>query len=106
MSIEQLKNLLNDMYKMDLCLPPITLKWKREFREKSYSKWAVEELELYIVERLYPRQWASIDEYTDIIKDFVQKMDRYCWFKESNGKIFSIAKTTALDVLDLFNAML
>lgn len=105
MNIEQFKILLNDMYKMDLCMPPIALKWKNTFIQKSYSKWALEELERYIIDRLYPRQWASIDEYTDIINDFIQKMDYYCWLNESNGKIFSIAKTMALDVLDLFYAM-
>ena len=48
MSIEQLTLILYDTYLMDLRYPPVLGKPSDEFKEASYTQWAIDELLDYV----------------------------------------------------------
>lgn len=104
MSIEQFKLILCDMYKMDVWIPPY-FKWKTEFRKASYSIWAVDELERYVTDRLYPRKSGTVDELIKLTSEFVNKTRVYSKISPKTKVTFSIAQNIATDVLELLHAM-
>lgn len=104
MSIEQFKLILCDMYQMDVWFPPF-FKWKTEFRKTSYSIWAVDELERYVTDRLYPRKNGTIDEFIRFTSEFINKTRAYSKINPKTNVTFSIAQNIATDVLELLHAM-
>jgi hypothetical protein len=104
MSITQFEWLLRDTYEFDLCAPkstfPIT-----DFKDISYLRWAIDELEEYILCRLYPGIDDSIEGFIDIITDFVEEMDTYSRLNPQTSKMFSIARDTGSDICESLIAM-
>jgi len=83
---------------------------KDRFGGRSYSRWAAYELQGHIIEeslRLPPHLTITGREQKtpiEIIEEFISEMD---YFSEMNGNIrsqfiFSVAKETAKEILDLF----
>lgn len=105
MSIEQLELILCDMYQMDAWYPPLFSKQKQEFKKASYSQWAVDELKIYIADRLYPKTVAPIERYIEITRDFISDVSYYARLNSKNSLPFLIARDMALDIQDLFHAM-
>lgn len=106
MSIEQLELILCDMYQMDAWTPPLRFKWKNEFDEACYSRWALNELKEYIAKGLYPRAEGSLHEICALTKEFTMKMARYARTNKKSRLIFQSAYKVAADVLDLLHAMM
>ncbi len=105
MSIDQLDLILYDMYCMDAWLPPLFGKWTDEFKKASYSQWAVDELREFIVERIYPRTYGSIEEFCELTHEFAIRMTRYSRMNQNTSQIFRYASSMAADILDLLHAM-
>lgn len=80
-------------------------KYKDEFRRISYSTWAVEELERYVVQRLYPLKTARIKTFIEIIKDFYKILVSYSKIHQFNNSMFIIASDVVKDVLEILQAM-
>jgi hypothetical protein len=104
MSIEQLKLMVYDMFEMDLYIPESTF-YKSDFKKASYTVWAVDELEDYILRCLYPRTSGSIDECIKIIEDFASLMNRYSKFNSYTEQMFSVARDIATDIREMLLAM-
>lgn len=68
---------------------------KYQFNQCSFSKWATDELYLYIKKR--PETPALIS-----IEEFIKKMDEYACLNINVSYIFSIAHDIAEDILDIF----
>lgn len=105
MSIDKLKLILYDTYQMDVLVPFPSYKLKEEFNKVSYSKWAVDELENYIVKKMYPLTSGSIDEFCAITYEFMMKMTQYSRVNKRTSQIFQTASAVAADILDLLRAM-
>ena len=105
MSIDQLELILYDMYHMDAWMPPLFGKWTEEFKKRSYSQWAVDELKDFIAERIYPRTSGSIDEFCELAHEFMVKMFAYSKVNPRTSQIFKSAGNMAVDILDLLRAM-
>ena len=105
MSIDQLDLILDDMYRMDLWLPPLYGKWIKDYEKTSYSQWAVDELRDFIAEQIYPRTEGSIKEFYNLTYEFMMKMSQYSKVSPKTHLIFQTAKQKASDVLDLLQAM-
>lgn len=73
---------------------PIRYPDKRYFQYISYSKWTANEL-LNMV-----RNQKDIPP-TIIVEDFIKKLDRYSCQDSNTSYMFSVAKDTAENVLDL-----
>lgn len=104
MSIEQLDLLLCDTYQMDAWFP-FGWKWKKELEKSSYSVWAIDELERYIVGRLYPKKSGTVEDFIIFVGDFRRMMDRFSKINPDNNFMFSVAADISTDVLDLLHAM-
>lgn len=98
MSISDLRLLFAD-YAMDMQLPKDIPKYRENFKNASYSKWAVNELQMYIIRKQYQSPIASTKEFIKMMDNFAQKG------RKENQPIFFIAKAVATDILDIFNAM-
>lgn len=83
---------------MDMQLPKDIPKYREHFKNASYSRWAVNELLMYIIRRkeLSP---------TESTKEFIRLMDDFADRTEKDKPMFLIAKSVATDILDIFNAM-
>lgn len=86
-------------YVMDMQLPKDIPKYREDFKNASYSKWAVNELQMYIIRKQDRSPIASTKEFIRMIDDFAKRSNK------NDKPIFSIAKSVATDILDIFNAM-
>ena len=84
---------------MDMQLPKDIPKYRENFKNTSYSKWAVDELQMYIIRKQDQSPIASTKEFIRMMDNFAKRS------KKDNKPIFSIAKAVATDILDIFNAM-
>ena len=105
MSIEELKRLLYDMYQMDVFMPPLTANWEYEFKNMSYSIWAVNEIIEFIAKRIYPNIYASMDIICETTQEFISNVSKYSKMNAETYQVFSSAKNMAITVLDLLEAM-
>lgn len=105
MTIDELALLLYDVYQMDIWTPPPMFKWKEDFKEASYSDWAVEEFKRYAAKQLYPRTGGTVEEFIEIAREFRDKMIFFSDLNSTNRKLFSIALGMAENILDLLRAM-
>lgn len=105
MSIEDLEQLLYDMYQMDVYMPPLFGKWKDEFENISYSLWAVDELKDFITKSIYPRTYGSVEEFCELTYNFMMKMAHYSKINPNTYHIFHNAEYMTLAILDLLHAM-
>lgn len=115
MSIEELRLILFDMYVMDALTPPLI--WKQhldiaertvDFKQASYSKWAIDEVQEYIAKGLYPCEYGPIEKFSKLTYEFMMKMSDYAHDSDDNDDmrlIFQTASSVAADILDLLNAM-
>lgn len=101
MSIEQFEWLL---YEFDSCAPKSTYSIT-DFKDTSYLRWAIDELEEYIICRLYPGIDDSIEGFVNIITDFVEEMDTYSKLNPQTSKMFSIARDIGSDIRESLIAM-
>lgn len=104
MSIEQLELILSDTYQMDAWFP-FGWKWKKELEKSSYSVWAIDELKRYIVGRLYPKKFGSVEDLIIFVGDFRRMMNQFSKINPDNNFMFSVAVDISTDVLDLLHAM-
>ena len=73
--------------------------WREQYFEQwSYSRWACKELIRRIKIKMKSRP-------IDVVEDFVREMSDYSRKKSSSSFMFSVAKGTAEDILDIFLAM-
>lgn len=105
MSIDELERLLYDMYQMDICMPPLFGGWIEEFEKTSHRMWAINEIKNYIVKQIYPRTYATIDEFCELTQKFIDKTTRYSKMNPKNQQIFQAVRDMAIDVLDFLKAM-
>ena len=105
MSIDQLDLILDDMYRMDVWLPPLYGKWVKDYEKTSYSQWAVDELRDFIAEQIYPRTEGSIEEFCKLTRKFMVKTINYAKINPDTSLIFQSASETAANILDLLKAM-
>lgn len=115
MSIEELRLILFDMYVMDALTPPLI--WKQhldiaertvDFKQASYSKWAIDEVQEYIAKGLYPCEYGPIEKFSKLTYEFMMKMSDYAHDSDDNDDmrlIFQTASSVAADILDMLNAM-
>ena len=105
MSIEQFDLILCDLYRVDTWMPPLFGKWMDEYKETSYSLWAIDELRDFIADRLFPLTEGSIEEFSNLTYEFMMKMSLYSKVNPRTNFIFQTAKQKASDVLELLQAM-
>lgn len=105
MNIYQLKMILSDMYTMDSSFPLLIFRNTETFETVSYTIWAVDELEQYIVKRIYPLTDITIDELIDIINEFTNRMYNHYQINMNKYKMFFIAGSVGADVRDVLLAM-
>ena len=105
MSIEQFDLILCDLYRLDTWMPPLFGKWMENYKEISYSLWAVDELRDFITDRLFPRTEGPVEEFYKLTYEFMMKMSRYSKVNPKTHLIFQTAKQKASDVLELLQAM-
>ena len=105
MTIDELALLLYDVYQMDNWMPSPMFKWKEDFKEASYSDWAVEEFKRYAARQIYPRTSGTVEEFIEIATDYRDKMKYFSRLSPANAKLFYIAYDIAEDILDLLCAM-
>lgn len=68
--------------------------WDKDlFQQQVYSIWAVDELYLELTKHPERNQ-------EEILEDFVKRMDQYALINSKKSRMFSIAKDTALDIID------
>lgn len=96
--------ILSDLCRMDVWYPS-RFKQKMRFCLSSYSIWAIDELERYVADRLYPNKFGSIEEFIEIITDFHKLMVEFSKLRPDNNIMFSIARDTTTEVLDTLRAM-
>ncbi len=97
MSISNLKLLFAD-YAMDIRLPKDIPKYRDNFKNACYSKWAVNELLLYIIRRKEQSPIESTKEFIKMVNFFSKKAKK-------DKTIWIIAKYVATDLLDIFYTM-
>lgn len=97
MPICNLKLMFAD-YAMDIRLPKDIPKYRDSFKNASYSKWAVNELLLYIMRK---KEQSPIES----TKEFIKMVDIFSKKAKKDKAVWSIAKYVATDILDIFNAM-
>ena len=68
------------------------------FVQYAYSEWAVRE----IIESI---QKNKSKPPIAVVEDFVRKMDEYSCVNQDTSRIFSIAKDSAMDILDMLIVM-
>lgn len=98
MRISDLHLLFAD-YAMDMQLPKDIPKYRENFKNASYSKWAVNELQMYIIRKQHQSPIVSTKEFIKMMDSFAKKS------RKDDQPIFFIAKVVATDILDIFNAM-
>lgn len=101
MSLDQFEMILYDMYQADIWLPPYQGKWRKEFKKTSYSSWAINELQVYITNKIKPRTEVSIDELIDLTYSFSERMYRFSKVNPNTKFIFQTAIQMIDNVLDL-----
>lgn len=97
MTISSLRLVLAD-YTMDIKLPKDIPKYRSNFKNACYSKWAVDELFLYIIRK---KEQSEIDS----AKEFIKMADSFSRNTQKDKIMWIIAKHVAEDVLDIFYAM-
>lgn len=97
MPISNLRLMFAD-YAMDIKLPKDVPKYRDNFKNACYSKWAVNELLIYIIRKKDQQPIKSIEEFIKMVEFFSKKT-------EKDKAIWSIAKYVAADILDIFYAM-
>ncbi|MDO5397808.1 MAG: hypothetical protein Q4G33_07740 [bacterium] len=85
-------------YEMDIQLPKDIPKYRDSFKNACYSKWAVNELMLYIMRKKEQSPIKSTEEFIKMVDAFSKKT-------EKDKAVWSIAKYVATDILDIFYAM-
>lgn len=95
MALEVLKYCMSDMYHTDVY---------HEDGSASYIKWAANELEEYIREKIFPRTEATLEEYYSITTDYMTLMEHYVTLNSMSSIIFRCASLVAADVLDWLEA--
>lgn len=85
-------------YIMDIKLPRNIPKYRDNFKNKSYAKWSVQELLMYITRN-------KNQSPTESTIEFIKMMDDFSKIRKKDKNMFLIAKDTAKDILDIFNAM-
>lgn len=105
MNVDQLDLIFYDICGIDVQMPPMYGKWTNEYKKMSYSRWAIEELETFILKKISPRRTGSIKEFCDIIHEFIKNMSRYSKKNPNTGQIFQYASETASDILDVLYDM-
>lgn len=70
------------------------------FDQRSYSRWSANEILKFIIDRPFTPA-------VEIVEDFALKMEHLLYVSEdkASSSIFSIARDTAADILDIFRAM-
>lgn len=97
MPISNLKLMFAD-YAMDIQLPKDVPKYRDNFKNACYSKWAVNELLFYIIRK---KEQSPIES----TKEFIKTVDLFSKKTKKDKAIWSIAKYVATDILDIFYAM-
>lgn len=105
MSINQFVLIVCDAFSMDTGMPPLFGKWRKQFGNTSYKKWAIDEIVQYVTNSIYPRSVCSIDELLIIISEFRNKASEYSQCGTRTHVMFRCAVETANDILDLLFAM-
>lgn len=85
-------------YIMDIKLPRNIPKYRDNFKNKSYAKWSVQELLMYITRN-------KNQSPTESTIEFIKKMDDFSKIRKKDKNMFLIARDIAKDILDIFNAM-
>ncbi len=91
-------NLLFADYAMDIQLPKDIPKYRDNFKNACYSKWAVNELLLYIMRK---KEQSPIES----TREFIKMVDLFSKKTKKDKVIWGIAKYVATDILDIFYAM-
>lgn len=74
------------------------MRWKKDkFMQFSYSRWAVNELLMFV------KRHNNIKPI-NAIEMFIRKMDKYTCANSNNSYIFSVAHDIAEDIYDIFLA--
>lgn len=71
------------------------------FTQASYSRWAAEEIIIYILSHVNLTPIEAVEEFRDLMEDYATR-DRY---DKQNSYIFSVAYDVATDIYDILLAM-
>lgn len=93
MQVSNLKLTFAD-YIMDMQLPKDIPKHRDKFNNICYTKWAVNELLMYIIRRKDQTTIAAI-------KEFIDKMDMFSSINKKDGSMFFTAKCVAEEMLSI-----
>lgn len=93
MPISMLRLVFAD-YAMDIHLPKDIPKYRKIFHDACYSKWAVNELLMYIIRK---KELSPIEA----TKDFIKMTDMFFKKNKRDKHIWLIAKYVAIDILDI-----
>ena len=75
------------------------------FKRVSYKRWAVDELETEIFNKMYPREECPLAEVEDIVRSFVSRMTKYSYKNKKTRLIFATAQDVGSDILDILRSM-
>ena len=97
MPVSNLKLMLAD-YAMDIRLPKDTFQYRDNFKNACYSKWAVNEVLLYIMRKNEQSPIESTKEFIKMVNSFSKK-------SKKDKEVWSIAEYVATDILNILYAM-
>lgn len=80
-------------------------KWPIDFKIASYEQWAIDEIVKYITRQMYPRTSGTIDEFYNLITQFIGKITTYVNLNTRSVLVFQTVNNVAINVLDLLCAM-
>lgn len=92
--------LLLDEYIFDADCSYLSTK-SQKFAQISYQKWTIEQIKNEVALAIYPKEYATKDEFTSIISIFANRMVNYSYRNEKSKIIFVTAQDVATDILDI-----
>lgn len=100
MSIDELKSIVYDLYRIDIYYPPPYCSGLKGFKDVSYREWAFDELFRYLTIHAKGES-TSVKRLYTLCNDFYDLMSEFTLNNALGCEQFSIARSVADDVMDL-----
>jgi hypothetical protein len=103
MSIDELRDIVYDLFRTDIYYPPPYCKGLSGFKETSYREWAFDELFRYLTKNT--RGSVGFKRLFDLCDEFYELMSEFASRNVLGREQFLAGQSVADDVMDLLSSM-
>ena len=103
MSVDELKEIVYDLFRTDIYYPPPYCRGLRGFKETSYREWAFDELFRYLTK--HAKESTSVKCIYDLCDEFYGLMVEFASHNVLGREQFLAGLVVADDIMDLLSSM-